>query len=112
MTVVSIDGLCEWDSSKDLINRKKHGLSFETTSAVFYDEFFIEESDREHSENEERYRGIGNINGIVIITVFYTERTSDGITRKRIISSRRATLFEEERYEHYIHLITGSTERT
>jgi uncharacterized protein len=91
MTVVSTDSLCEWDSNKDLINRKKHGLSFETTSAAFYDKFFIEESDKEHSINEERYRGIGNINGIVIITVFYTERISDGIMRKRIIVTTRDT---------------------
>ena len=31
----------EWDSNKNEINKKKHGLSFETAKEVFYDAFAI-----------------------------------------------------------------------
>ena len=37
MTVFSSDDACEWDSEKNLINIKKHHLSFETASRVFLD---------------------------------------------------------------------------
>ncbi len=29
----------EWDEEKDQINREKHGISFETASYVFRDEY-------------------------------------------------------------------------
>ena len=37
MTVYSSDDCCEWDSEKDILNKNKHHLSFETASKVFYD---------------------------------------------------------------------------
>ena len=39
----------EWDEEKDRINRQKHGISFETASYVFRDEYYIEMYDFEHS---------------------------------------------------------------
>jgi len=102
MTVISKDGNCEWDEEKDLINRKKHHISFELASKVFYDPYFLEIEDESHSEEERRYQGFGNINGIVIITVFYTERTADGKIRHRLISARALGLKEKEEYEKYI----------
>ena len=47
MTVISKDGNCEWDEEKDLINRKKHHISFELASKVFYDPLFLEIEDGE-----------------------------------------------------------------
>ena len=38
----------EWDEEKDRINRQKHGISFETASYVFRDEYYIEMYDFEH----------------------------------------------------------------
>ncbi|MDE7219123.1 MAG: BrnT family toxin [Oscillospiraceae bacterium] len=32
----------EWDEEKDRINRQKHGISFETASYVFRDEYYID----------------------------------------------------------------------
>ena len=52
MTVISKDGNCEWDEEKDLINRKKHHISFELASKVFYDPYFLEIEDETHSETE------------------------------------------------------------
>ena len=43
----------EWDENKNRSNIKKHGISFEEASSVFYDEALII-SDEAHSENEER----------------------------------------------------------
>jgi len=45
----------EWDEEKDRINRQKHGISFETASYVFRDEYYIEMYDFEHSMEEDRY---------------------------------------------------------
>ena len=45
----------EWDEEKDRINRQKHGVSFETASYVFRDEYYIEMYDFEHSTEEDRY---------------------------------------------------------
>lgn len=71
MTVFSSDDTCEWDSEKNLINIKKHHLSFETASKVFLDPLFLDIADEEHSKTEQRYQGFGNINGIAVVTVFY-----------------------------------------
>ena len=37
----------EWDTTKAVSNRKKHGVSFEEAKSVFYDEFAIQFFDDE-----------------------------------------------------------------
>ena len=108
MTVFSSDDTCEWDSEKDIMNRKKHGLSFETASKVFYDPLFLEIEDSDHSETEQRYQGFGNINGIAIVTVFYTERCSDGKERHRLFSARGLDPMEKLAYDKFIKSYTGT----
>ena len=89
-----VHGKFEWDSNKNEINIKKHGLSFDAIIEVFNDPYFIEKIDIEHSTlEEERLIGIGSLNGFVIITIVYTERD-----RTRLISSRLATKKEEAFY--------------
>ena len=44
----------EWDENKNRSNIKKHGISFEEASSVFYDDEALIISDEAHSENEER----------------------------------------------------------
>ena len=51
----------EWDPNKNEINKKKHGLSFETAREVFYDEFAILFDDPDHSDDEERFLIIDQI---------------------------------------------------
>lgn len=101
MTIVSDDGRFEWDSKKNDLNKKKHLLSFEEILEVFDDPAFIEIADIEHSVDEERFRGIGCIRGIVIITTCFMEKGR----RIRIINARRATSKEEkiynEKYKEY-----------
>ena len=82
----------EWDEEKELINRKKHGISFQTAALVFNDKNYIEMYDFEHSVKEDRYIAIGKV-GKVLFVVF-TER---GV-RIRLISARLATKSEEELY--------------
>ena len=45
----------EWDQEKNLINQKKHKISFETAAYVFQDENYIEMYDFEHSTEEDRW---------------------------------------------------------
>ena len=61
---------------------------------IFDDPAFLEIDDVEHSIFEERFRGIGSIRGVVIITTCFVERGE----RIRIINARRATAYEEGIY--------------
>ena len=98
----------EWDDEKNKINIQKHHLSFETASKAFYDPYFLEIEDKTHSETEQRYQGFGNINGIAVITLFYTERCTDGKERHRIISARGMDPQERKAYEQFIKSYTGT----
>ena len=95
-TIISEDGRFEWDEKKDRLNKKNHGFSFAEILEIFDDPAFLEGYDREHSEKEERYYGIGCLNNILYVIVFYTLRE-----RKRIISARRADKDEQEEYYDY-----------
>ena len=80
--------LFEWDENKEKINISKHGLDFSTAALVFRDQNRLEWFDELHSDYEDRYITIGEINGIaVVLMVVYTER-GDAI---RLISARKAT---------------------
>ena len=92
MTV--INGRFEWDSEKDEINKKKHGFSFSEILDVFDDPFFLERYDTEHSSlEEERFIGLGESGGAVLVMTAYTERE-----RIRLISARFATESERKLY--------------
>ena len=97
MTEISDDNRFEWDSEKNEINKAKHGLSFEQILPVFDDPFFFERYDKLHSTiNEDRYFGLGCIQGVVIVATSYTENN-----RIRIISARLASPKEEEVYNEF-----------
>ena len=86
----------EWDPNKNEINKRKHGLSFETAKEVFYDEFAILFDDPEHSVEEERFLIIGSTKREQICIVSHCCR--DDENRIRIISARRATKNEQRVY--------------
>jgi uncharacterized protein len=88
----------EWDESKDLENRRKHGLSFEEAKVLFVSGVdYLEIFDQAHSELEERFIAIGPIaRGLVLIV--WTERDDDAL---RIISARWATDREKDLYRSY-----------
>lgn len=85
------DGLkFEWDQEKNLINQKKHKISFETAAYVFADKNYIEMYDFEHSIDEDRYIAIGCV-GEVLFVVF-TERKEN----IRLISAQTGNRIREE----------------
>jgi uncharacterized DUF497 family protein len=85
----------EWDEEKAKANLKKHQVSFEEARTVFNDPLTITMTDPQHSIDESRYVDIGCSSRGRILVVVYTERRGD----IRIISSRKATRSERQRYE-------------
>lgn len=89
----------EWDEKKNVINKKKHGISFEMAVRVFLDEKRVEKLDLEHSTlEEERINIIERVSDMLVLFVVATDRKEN----TRIISARRAEEDEEEEYyENY-----------
>ena len=86
----------EWDENKNEINKRKHGLSFETAQEVFYDDAAILFDDPDHSFDEERFLIIGMIKSSKICIVSHCYRNSDSVIR--LISAREATKREKNIY--------------
>ncbi len=84
--------LVEWDDEKNKINKKKHGISFETAARIFLDDNRIEYYDELHSDFEDRFRVIGIVDEVLFVV--YTERED----RYRLISARQADKSEEGEY--------------
>ncbi|MBX9772893.1 MAG: BrnT family toxin [Xanthobacteraceae bacterium] len=82
----------EWDSAKELANRKKHGIDFRTAAKVFLDPFVIEFDDLD-AAGELRFNAIGLVDGRMLF-VSYTMR--DDVVR--IISARGAGPHEKRKY--------------
>jgi uncharacterized DUF497 family protein len=89
----------EWDEKKSTLNQKKHGVSFEEATTVFFDDFgrLIPDPD---SQSEERFILMGISTQSRILTICHCERGSDVI---RIISARKADKSERKQYEGYHH---------
>lgn len=81
----------EWDERKNEINKRLHGVDFETAKQVFADPNAIPFPDP--YPNEERWDIIGFANNLLFVV--YTERSGD-VTR--IISAREATKEEKDGY--------------
>ena len=86
------DLIFEWDSEKALINKRKHKVSFETATNVFFDDNRIELLDEEHSDDEDRWKVLGKVGDVLF--VIYIEREN----RTRIISARKAKPKERRIY--------------
>ena len=80
---------------KNLANKRKHKVSFETAVNIFFDDNRITDFDEEHSDDEDRWQVIGMVDEILF--VIYTERSD----KTRIISARRADKKERRRYYGY-----------
>ena len=97
-----IEGLFfEWDENKNIVNQKKHGISFEEARSVFYDENALLEYDISNSDSEDRFRILGRSISGKILLVVHCIRSRSTI---RIISSRKATATEKRGYERSISL--------
>jgi uncharacterized DUF497 family protein len=88
----------EWDPTKAQINKAKHGVSFEDAAEFLASDVdYLEIYDAEHSINEDRFIAVGPTRQGVLVVV-YTEVRDDVA---RIVSARKATRQEKERYESY-----------
>jgi uncharacterized protein len=87
----------EWDPQQNRVNIAKHTLDFADASKVFRLPLRISIDDRQ-DYGEERWIGIGILNGRVVIVVF-TEPDAKTI---RIISLRKALPYERKCYEQFL----------
>ena len=85
----------EWHAAKAARNLRKHRVSFEEASSVFYDPLAVTGVDPDHSEGEERLLTFGLSTNGRLLVVCHTER-GEAI---RIISARIATQLERRIYE-------------
>lgn len=85
--------LFTWDENKNALNKKNHGVSFEESETVFYDE--------NHSENEDRFRILGYSDNGNLLLVVHCIRDEFVI---RIISARKATETEKQNYVRSLNL--------
>jgi len=86
----------EWDSKKATANLKKHRISFEEATTVFFDENGLLVNDPDHSLYEERFILMGFSDHLRIIVVSHSYKVNDQIIR--IISARKATKKEQRQY--------------
>ena len=85
-----------WDPRKAEANKRKHGISFDEASTVFFDEDALLLDDPEHSDDEERLLLLGLSSLIRIVVVCHCVRDGDNL---RLISARKATKQERRQYE-------------
>jgi uncharacterized protein len=65
----------EWDSAKDELNQKKHGVSFAMAQLAFLDVSRIILKDLEHGDDEKRFYCLGRVSE-GIMTVRFTYRNN------------------------------------
>ncbi|NET55078.1 MAG: BrnT family toxin [Symploca sp. SIO2E6] len=87
----------KWDERKNQSNLAKHGFNFTDAFRIFNLPMLVELDDR-NDYGEDRWIGIGLLDGRVVIVV-YTEPNQETI---RVISLRKALSYERRRYEEYL----------
>jgi uncharacterized DUF497 family protein len=83
----------EWDEAKNQQNISKHGIDFQDTQIIFENPVVIKR-DARREYGEERWVGLGNLNGTVVALVFTMRKETI-----RIISVRKASKHERQIYD-------------
>ncbi len=98
-----IETIFEWDEAKNLSNRAKHGLTFQTASRVFADPFVTIKQDRIEN-GEMRWQAWGLVDGSLFLLVAFVSRDEEtedtAVEVIRIISARKASPKERRHYEN------------
>jgi uncharacterized protein len=95
----------EWDESKNLLNRRKHGVSFELAALVFEDERCLIGPDRiDGLTGEQRWHAIGAVRmesrAVAVLLVVHAYREDYyGEEIIRIVSARAAEEHDVRRYQ-------------
>jgi len=91
----------EWSDEKNILNLKKHHVSFEEAKEVFSDPLHISKLDHRFGYFEERWITVGATTHesiLVVANMFFDE---DGEEIIRIISARKANQKERIFYEQH-----------
>src|SRR5579863_6448350 len=89
-----------WDPAKNRKNVRKHGVSLETASLIFADQWIVSRRDVSHDDAEERFNALGEIAPGVILFVVFTWREDAAAEEViRLISARGASSHEKRIYE-------------
>lgn len=90
----------EWDQAKNERNLQWHGFDFADAERVFTGPSpFLVRLDTREDYGEDRWQGIGVLDGVVVVMIVFTEPRTDVV---RIISMRKATKSERKEYEKRI----------
>lgn len=85
-----------WDERKNRVNRRKHGISFETATLVFDDPYHLSRQDRDVG-GESRWQTIGMVHTQILLVAHTMSELGDEEV-VRIISARKATPQERSIY--------------
>ena len=88
----------QWNSAKNISNKKKHSITFDEAKTVFTDQFARIIADPDHSEMEDRFMLLGTSIHSRLLVVCHCIRENDSI---RIISARKADKGERLIYEEF-----------
>lgn len=99
-------GRFEWDEAKAEANRRKHGIGFDAAANVLADPF----AEQFHLDHPRRRRGEDSWLTLashparrrLVLATVWAERNAEAGPVTRIISARKATRQERERYEQEI----------
>ena len=86
----------QWDDTKNKVNTKNHGVSFEEARTVFYDEYAVQFFDPDHSTSEDRFLLLGTSYKLKTLVVCHCFRETESVIR--IISARKADKDETRAY--------------
>jgi len=86
-----------WDSNKNILNIKKHKISFDEAQTVFYDATTMIAKDPDHSDSEDRFIAIGHSFFNRLLLVIHCYKDDDKVIR--IISARKTTRSERKQFE-------------
>lgn len=89
----------EWDPAKARSNLRKHGVSFDDAMHVFDDPYALFHPDRSDRAGELRWKAVGLAGGVAVLLVVHTVREESEGEVIRLISARRATRKERQRYD-------------
>lgn len=87
----------EWHEKKRKENIRKHGIDFADANKIFTQPLLRELDDR-FDYDEERWIGIGFLEGRIVVAVFVEQEETDEEVI-RIISIRKALTHERAKYE-------------
>ena len=64
----------DWDSNKNRLNHKKHGVDFVEAASVFFDENGVIMGDPDHSDDEDRFLLLGSSSHLKLLVICFCER--------------------------------------